>query len=129
MHMIKTFIKILFQVSLIYMITQIGKWLQEILHIPIAGSIVGLALLFLLLLTGILPERWIEVGANKLINVMILFFVPSIVGIMDIADQIGPGYIIMVVLLIVSTSLVALSSGYVCEKFLNINKTDKENAS
>ncbi|HCW34493.1 CidA/LrgA family protein [Mammaliicoccus sciuri] len=127
--MIKTFIKILFQVSLIYMITQIGKWLQEILHIPIAGSIVGLALLFLLLLTGILPERWIEVGANKLINVMILFFVPSIVGIMDIADQIGPGYIIMVVLLIVSTSLVALSSGYVCEKFLNINKTDKENAS
>ncbi|MFY2153632.1 CidA/LrgA family protein [Mammaliicoccus sciuri] len=129
MHMIKTFIKILFQVSLIYMITQIGKWLQEILHIPIAGSIVGLALLFLLLLTGIVPERWIEVGANKLINVMILFFVPSIVGIMDIADQIGPGYIIMVVLLIVSTSLVALSSGYVCEKFLNINKTDKENAS
>lgn len=127
--MIKTFIKILFQVSLIYMITQIGKWLQEILHIPIAGSIVGLALLFLLLLTGILPERWIEVGANKLINVMILFFVPSIVGIMDIADQIGPGYIIMVVLLIVSTSLVALLSGYVCEKFLNINKTDKENAS
>ncbi|MDO0956986.1 CidA/LrgA family protein [Mammaliicoccus sciuri] len=127
--MIKTFIKILFQVSLIYMITRIGKWLQEILHIPIAGSIVGLALLFLLLLTGILPERWIEVGANKLINVMILFFVPSIVGIMDIADQIGPGYIIMVVLLIVSTSLVALSSGYVCEKFLNINKTDKENAS
>lgn len=127
--MIKTFIKILFQVSLIYMITQIGKWLQEILHIPIAGSIVGLALLFLLLLTGILPERWIEVGANKLINVMILFFVPSIVGIMDIVDQIGPGYIIMVVLLIVSTSLVALSSGYVCEKFLNINKTDKENAS
>lgn len=127
--MIKTFIKILFQVSLIYTITQIGKWLQEILHIPIAGSIVGLALLFLLLLTGILPERWIEVGANKLINVMILFFVPSIVGIMDIADQIGPGYIIMVVLLIVSTSLVALSSGYVCEKFLNINKTDKENAS
>ncbi|PTJ99421.1 CidA/LrgA family protein [Mammaliicoccus sciuri] len=127
--MIKTFIKILFQVSLIYMITQIGKWLQEILHITIAGSIVGLALLFLLLLTGILPERWIEVGANKLINVMILFFVPSIVGIMDIADQIGPGYIVMVVLLIVSTSLVALSSGYVCEKFLNINKTDKENAS
>ncbi|WP_204205797.1 CidA/LrgA family protein [Mammaliicoccus sciuri] len=127
--MIKTYIKILFQVSLIYMITQIGKWLQEILHIPIAGSIVGLALLFLLLLTGILPDRWIEVGANKLINVMILFFVPSIVGTMDIADQIGPGYIIMVVLLIVSTSLVALSSGYVCEKFLNINKTDKENAS
>ncbi|PSC77341.1 CidA/LrgA family protein [Mammaliicoccus sciuri] len=99
------------------------------LDITIAGSIVGLALLFLLLLTGILPKRWIEVSANKLINVMILFFVPSIVGIMDIADQIGPGYIIMVVLLIVSTSLVALSSGYVCEKFLNINKTDKENAS
>ncbi|GGI01614.1 MULTISPECIES: CidA/LrgA family protein [Mammaliicoccus] len=127
--MMKLFIKILFQVSLIYVITQIGKWLQEILHIPIAGSIVGLAFLFFLLLTGILPEHWIEVGANKLINVMILFFVPSIVGVMDIADQIGPSYIIMVVLLIITTSLVALSSGYVCEKILNINKANKENAS
>ncbi|MGO1988629.1 CidA/LrgA family protein, partial [Mammaliicoccus vitulinus] len=66
---------------------------------------------------------------NKLINVMILFFVPSIVGVMDIADQIGPSYIIMVVLLIITTSLVALSSGYVCEKILNINKANKENAS
>ncbi|HCN60395.1 MULTISPECIES: CidA/LrgA family protein [Mammaliicoccus] len=124
--MVKLFIKILFQVSLIYIITQVGKWLQEILHIPIAGSIVGLGFLFFLLLTGILPEHWIEVGANKLINVMILFFVPSIVGVMDIADQIGLSYIIMVILLIVSTSLVALSSGYVCEKILKLNKKDKE---
>lgn len=120
------FIKILIQVTLIYIITQVGSWLQVTLHIPIAGSIVGLALLFFLLLFKILPEKWIEGGANQLINIMVLFFVPSIVGVMDIASEIGPSYIIMGVLLIISTSLVALSSGYVCEKIISSNKLNKE---
>lgn len=124
--MMRRLIKIILQVTLIYGITLIGMWLRELLHIPIAGSIVGLALLFCLLLFKVIPEHWIEVGANKLINVMVLFFVPSIVGIMDIANQIDPTYIFLAILIIISTSLVALSSGYVSEKLLKIKPSSKE---
>ena len=124
--MMRRLIKIILQVTLIYGITLLGMWLRELLHIPIAGSIVGLALLFCLLLFKVIPEQWIEVGANKLINVMVLFFVPSIVGIMDIANQIDPTYIFLAILIIISTSLVALSSGYVSEKLLKIKPSSKE---
>lgn len=124
--MMRRLIKIILQVTLIYGITLLGIWLREIFHIPIAGSIVGLALLFCLLLFKVIPEHWIEVGANKLINVMVLFFVPSIVGIMDIANQIDPTYIFLAILIIISTSLVALSSGYVSEKLLKIKPSRKE---
>lgn len=124
--MMRRLIKIILQVILIYGITLLGIWLREIFHIPIAGSIVGLALLFCLLLFKVIPEHWIEVGANKLINVMVLFFVPSIVGIMDIANQIDPTYIFLAILIIISTSLVALSSGYVSEKLLKIKPSRKE---
>lgn len=124
--MMRRLIKIILQVTLIYGITLLGIWLREIFHIPIAGSIVGLALLFCLLLFKVIPEHWIEVGANKLINVMVLFFVPSIVGIMDIANQIDPTYIFLAILIIISTSLVALSSGYVSEKLLKIKPSSKE---
>ncbi|MCR1873261.1 CidA/LrgA family protein [Mammaliicoccus lentus] len=124
--MMRRLIKIILQVTLIYGITLLGMWLRELLHIPIAGSIVGLALLFCLLLFKVIPEHWIEVGANKLINVMVLFFVPSIVGIMDIANQIDPTYIFLAILIIISTSLVALSSGYVSEKLLKIKPSSKE---
>lgn len=124
--MMRRLIKIILQVTLIYGITLLGIWLREVFHIPIAGSIVGLALLFCLLLFKVIPEHWIEVGANKLINVMVLFFVPSIVGIMDIANQIDPTYIFLAILIIISTSLVALSSGYVSEKLLKIKPSRKE---
>lgn len=124
--MMRRLIKIILQVTLIYGITLLGMWLRELLHIPIAGSIVGLVLLFCLLLFKVIPEHWIEVGANKLINVMVLFFVPSIVGIMDIANQIDPTYIFLAILIIISTSLVALSSGYVSEKLLKIKPSSKE---
>ncbi|MEB8093335.1 CidA/LrgA family protein [Mammaliicoccus lentus] len=124
--MMRRLIKIILQVTLIYGITLLGMWLRELLHIPIAGSIVGLALLFCLLLFKVIPEHWIEVGANKLINVMVLFFVPSIVGIMDIANQIDSTYIFLAILIIISTSLVALSSGYVSEKLLKIKPSSKE---
>ena len=41
----------------------IGTEVQKLLHIPLAGSIVGL-MLFLLLQFKIVPESWINVGAD-----------------------------------------------------------------
>lgn len=45
---------------------------------------------------------------------------------MDIANQIDPTYIFLAILIIISTSLVALSSGYVSEKLLKIKPSSKE---
>ena len=110
--MILKSIKVILQLCLIYLITLCGNWIQETLHIPVAGSF------FLLLQFKIIKTEWISSGANLLLGTMIFFFIPSIVGAMDLAEQFNSKYIALIILIIASTCIVALTSGYVAEKML-----------
>ncbi|MFU1790164.1 CidA/LrgA family protein [Mammaliicoccus sciuri] len=123
--MIYKFIKIILQICMIYFITVLGSWIQETLNIPIAGSIIGLVILFLLLQFKIIKEEWIKDGANLLLSTMIFFFIPSIVGAMNLVDQINAQFIFLIVLVIASTCIVALSSGYIAEKMLKKNHIEE----
>ena len=49
---------------------------------------------------------------------MVFFFIPSVVGIMDVASNITMNYILFFIVIIIGTCLVALSSGYIAEKML-----------
>ncbi|CAG7912668.1 MULTISPECIES: CidA/LrgA family protein [Mammaliicoccus] len=123
--MIYKFIKIILQICMIYFITVLGSWIQETLNIPIAGSIIGLVILFLLLQFKIIKEEWIKDGANLLLSTMIFFFIPSIVGAMNLVNQINAQFIFLIVLVIASTCIVALSSGYIAEKMLKSNHIEE----
>ena len=70
MYRAKFLVKLVLQLALILLITYIGTEVQKLLHIPLAGSIVGL-ILFLLLQFKIIPESWIDVGANFLLKTMV----------------------------------------------------------
>ncbi|PTJ73970.1 CidA/LrgA family protein [Mammaliicoccus sciuri] len=123
--MIYKFIKIILQICMIYFITVLGSWIQETLNIPIAGSIIGLVILFLLLQFKIIKEEWIKDGANLLLSTMIFFFIPSIVGAMNLVNQINAQFIFLIVLVIATTCIVALSSGYIAEKMLKRNHIEE----
>ncbi|MCG1278307.1 CidA/LrgA family protein [Staphylococcus epidermidis] len=125
MEKAKFVIKLILQLALIMLITFIGTEVQKLLHIPLAGSIVGLMLFFLLLQFKIIPESWINVGADFLLKTMVFFFIPSVVGIMDVASNITMNYILFFIVIIIGTCLVALSSGYIAEKMLEKNNIRK----
>lgn len=125
MEKAKFVIKLILQLALIMFITFIGTEVQKLLHIPLAGSIVGLMLFFLLLQFKIVPESWINVGADFLLKTMVFFFIPSVVGIMDVASNITMNYILFFIVIIIGTCLVALSSGYIAEKMLEKSNTRK----
>ena len=125
MEKAKFVIKLILQLALIMLITFIGTEVQKLLHIPLAGSIVGLMLFFLLLQFKIIPESWINVGADFLLKTMVFFFIPSVVGIMDVASNITMNYILFFIVIIIGTCLVALSSGYIAEKMLEKGNTRK----
>ena len=125
MEKAKFVIKLILQLALIMLITFIGTEVQKLLHIPLAGSIVGLMLFFLLLQFKIVPESWINVGADFLLKTMVFFFIPSVVGIMDVASNITMNYIFFFIVIIIGTCLVALSSGYIAEKMLEKSNTRK----
>ncbi|MBM6069427.1 CidA/LrgA family protein [Staphylococcus epidermidis] len=125
MEKAKFVIKLILQLALIMLITFIGTEVQKLLHIPLAGSIVGLMLFFLLLQFKSVPESWINVGADFLLKTMVFFFIPSVVGIMDVASNITMNYILFFIVIIIGTCLVALSSGYIAEKMLEKSNTRK----
>lgn len=78
-------------------------------------------ILFVLLSTQILPQRWVKPGCNVLIRYMALLFVPIGVGVMSYYDilraQFGP----LVVSCLVSTLMVLLVTAY-CSHFIHREK-------
>ncbi|HTH75194.1 MAG TPA: CidA/LrgA family protein [Trinickia sp.] len=53
------------------------------LDLPVPGSVIGLAALLGLLLTGGVAPRWVKAGADWLLSDMLLFFVPAAVAVVQ----------------------------------------------
>ena len=49
------------------------------LRSPVPGNVIGAIVLAVLLLTGVVPLRWVEHGADLLLRWLPLFFVPAAV--------------------------------------------------
>ncbi|PTB21478.1 murein hydrolase transporter LrgA [Trinickia symbiotica] len=53
------------------------------LGLPVPGSVLGLAALLALLLSGRVAPRWVKAGADWLLADMLLFFVPAAVAVVQ----------------------------------------------
>ena len=53
------------------------------LDLPVPGSVVGLGVLLVLLLTGGIRPRWVKAGADWLLSELLLFFVPAAVAVVQ----------------------------------------------
>ncbi|MED3782777.1 CidA/LrgA family protein [Heyndrickxia sporothermodurans] len=71
------------QIVMLTVFTYIMGKLSEFLHLNIPGSILGLVILFILLQTKVIRLKWIEIGGNWLVAELLLFFIPSAVGILQ----------------------------------------------
>jgi holin-like protein len=60
-----------------------GKWLQQISHLPISGSIFGFLLLFITLNLRFIPVRYFLLTGNFLIDYITLFFVSISLGLLQ----------------------------------------------
>ncbi|KIX90413.1 holin [Staphylococcus microti] len=112
------YLNVIWQISLIYGITRLGSWIQSFFHVPLAGSIVGLILFYTLLQLKIVRVTWVKDGANFLLATMVFFFVPSVIGVMDVITEIDMNFVVFFALVVVGTLLVALTSGLVAEKMV-----------
>lgn len=75
--------KIGLQVGALAAISLLGEGAVRLLNLQVPGNIMGLGMLFLLLQFELLPLRWIEDGASFLISELLLFFIPSAIGVMQ----------------------------------------------
>lgn len=100
---------ILAQVILLTSIGLLGEFIVKWFHIPIPGSLLGMFILLGLLLTKIIKLEWVELGAAVLIGDLLLFFIPSAIGIINYSDLFGKTGLLLVGVVIVSILLVIIS--------------------
>ncbi|MDQ0173749.1 CidA/LrgA family protein [Paenibacillus tundrae] len=104
------------QVAILMAFSLLMNQLAGALHLPIPGSILGMVVLFLLLQTGVVKLRWIEVGAAWLLGELLLFFIPSAVGIMNYMPMLEHDGLQILFIVLLSTFLVMVCTGLVATR-------------
>ncbi|MGV3488908.1 MAG: CidA/LrgA family holin-like protein [Tuberibacillus sp.] len=91
----------------------------DILHINIPGSIVGIFVLFILLQLKVIPLKWVDLGASWLVAELLLFFVPSAVGIMKYQTMLAQYGVKIAFVILIGTIVVMACSGLLAKKISN----------
>lgn len=115
-------VKIIIQITILYGIYLLGNWIQDIFQLFIPGSVIGMGILFLLLLSGVVKESLLEKGTSFLINHLAFFFVPATVGIMAYFSLFKGQGIFLIPIVLISTIFVMISAGHVGQ-WLSIKKS------
>ncbi|WP_235603657.1 CidA/LrgA family protein [Parageobacillus toebii] len=102
---IMTIIRTILQILILYIFYYIGVLIVNVTHLPFPPSVIGLLLLFLCL-----QRKWIKVGiiqqgASFLIGFMTLFFIPSMLGIVEYPELLSMKGILLIVTVFASTVL------------------------
>ena len=90
----------------------VGNLLSSLIVGFIPGSVIGMVLMFISLLTGLVKDRQIRTVATFLTDNMTMFFLPAFMGIMDLWGIIRMNIVAWVVVVVVSTLMVLLSAAF-----------------
>ncbi len=103
------------QLFILWIINTIGFYIVETLNLTIPGNVMGLMILFLLLVTGIIPIRWVEEAANLLIKHLAFFFIPIAVGLMALGTVFLKNGIPLIIIMGISIVLGIYLTGFVSQ--------------
>jgi len=103
--------KLLRQFLIILIICVIGEVLNKVMHIPLPGSIIGMILLFICLLTGLIKIEMIDEVSKFLLDHLAFFFIPSGVGLLAYVGILKENFVSITVICVVTTFLVMIVTG------------------
>lgn len=108
------------QFGIILTITCIGEIIKTFVPLPIPGSIYGLILLFVLLMTGGLKLEQVKDAGKFLIEIMALMFIPAGVGLLNSWEQLSSMLIPVLVIVISSTFFVMIVTGKATDLLIDL---------
>lgn len=107
------------QFGVILLVSFFGELLRIVLPLPVPASVYGMLLLFLALLSGILPLVRVRETGLFLVEIMPVLFVSAGVGLMDSWNVLQPVLLPVVVIILVTTVLVMVVAGHVTQWMMN----------
>ena len=113
------FTKILVQIAALYVFYMVGTWVQEMLNIPIPGSLIGMFLLLVLLSLKVLPVKWFDLGAETLVAIMPFLLIPPTLGLMNYGAFFMSKGISLFITVVASTFLITIVAGHTGQYLAN----------
>ncbi|WP_419880706.1 CidA/LrgA family protein [Peribacillus sp. B-H-3] len=117
-------ITIIIQIIILHIFLYLGAGIKHFIHIPVPASMIGLILLFAALMLKIIKLEWIEKGGNWLLAELLLFFIPSAVGIVNYDEILSLQGIKALLLIGVSTFIVMGATAFTAEKIFNKKRSE-----
>ena len=105
------------QLGGLFAINAAGYALVHVLHAPIPGNAVGLALLFTLLATNVVKVEWFDRAGSLLVKHMAFFFIPIAVGLMQFGGLLLSSGAALIAALILSAALGIVLAGTFTQRF------------
>lgn len=108
---------VILQVCILYIFSFIGISIQHFFSLTIPGNIIGMLLLFVCLCFNIVHVKMIESGAQFLLSILMLFFIPATVGVMDYPELLSVHGLLLIIAILVSTMITMAVSGKTTQYF------------
>ena len=105
------------QVLTIVAVLFVSKIIESFIPFPMPASVIGLVLLFILLSSGVVKLRQVEGVGTALTNNIGFLFVPAGVSVINSLPLLSQHPILIILLIIIST-LLLFSVGYVSQLFV-----------
>lgn len=120
--------KILKQFLIILAISFAGEILKYILPLPVPASIYGMVILFIGLLTGLIPLNSVRSAGKFMIEIMPVMFIPAGVGLMSSWGNLKPVLVPVLVITVVALLTVMIATGHVSQLVIRMQKRKRADA-
>lgn len=114
------------QLTIILAVSLIAELMEYLIPLPVAGSVYGLVLMLIGLITHIIPLQKVEGVADFLVENMSVVFIPPTVGIMASIEQLRQILIPLIVISLVSTVFIMGITGRVTQFIIRHTKSAEE---
>ena len=118
--------KHIFQLTLILGISLLGELLNALIPLPIPGSIYGLVLMLILLISGVFQVEQVKTTGDWLLSLMPVMFVGPVVGLIDSFDSYKDFLLPLVIIIPVTTLLTMAVTGRTVQWLISLQKRKEE---
>lgn len=113
------------QFLIIILVTALGELCHALIPLPIPGSVYGLVLMLVALMTGIIKLPQVEGAAKFLIEIMPVMFVPATSGLINNFAAMRQMLLPLLVISILTTFIVLVISGKVTDVLMRKGEKDE----
>lgn len=100
----------------IFLFLILGEFVKYIFNIPIAGNVIGMVMIFWALKIKLIKLSDVKQASDKLLQYMVLFFVPYGVGLMVHFDVIKEHWLSIALVVVISTLITLYVTAFVLQK-------------